>query len=82
MGKIKEIMESYEANCLEKNLITYDNAVMYRGYRIFHSSNGWLKKFEFVSDDYDGPGDHRLGSADSLEEAIIEINELEIFLND
>ena len=67
--------DDFEAEMIDHNVITFKNALMYRGYRIYHSDSPWPGKFQWVHDSYDGPGDNRLGSADTIEKCVIEIND-------
>lgn len=72
------ILEKWELDMLEKNIVTYQNAIMYRGYRIYHSDNAWVDKWSFIHDSYDGSedaNDHRYGDAKTIEECIVAINE-------
>lgn len=74
------LLEQFEANMIAKNIITYSNAVMYRGYRIYHNGSIWpnYEKFEFCHEDYDGAPDshdHRFGHGHTLEDCIKNINE-------
>lgn len=72
------ILELYEANCLDRNIVTFQNAITYRDYKIYHSTDSWVEKWSFVHDSYDGAEDahdHRHGSAKSIEDCIVAINE-------
>lgn len=72
------ILEKFEAEAIEKNIVTYQNAIMYRGYRIHHRDSAYDKRWSFIHDDYDGAEDahdHRLGSESTIEECIVAINE-------
>ena len=72
------VLEQYEVDCLEKNIVTFQNAIMYRDYRIYHSDNSWVEKWSFVHENYDGAEDahdHRYGDAKTIEECIVSINE-------
>lgn len=71
-------MKDFEAQMIDNNIVTYSNAVMYRNYKIYHTADGYISKFCFVHQDYDGAPDahdHRHGFAASIDEAIILINE-------
>lgn len=46
--------------------------ITYRDYTI---KRGEHTKFEFVHNEYDGPGDNRLGACDTLEDCMTEIDE-------
>lgn len=68
-------LDQIERDQLDKGTLTYDNPLRYRGYLIFHSDHGYGGKYEFAHKEYDGPGDNRLGSAQTIEECVVEINE-------
>lgn len=73
------ILEKFEADMIEKNIVTFQNAIMYRGYRIYHNDDSWVnEKWAFVHDSYDGTpdaNDHRFGNGYTIEDCIIKINE-------
>lgn len=72
------LLERFEAEMIEKNIVTFQNAIMYRGYKIYHSADSYLETWAFVHDSYDGAEDahdHRHGSAKSIEDCIVAINE-------
>lgn len=56
---------------------TRSNPLMFGDYKIFLNDLAWPGRYAFVHKDYDGDGDYRLGSKDTIEQCIIEINEIE-----
>lgn len=68
-----EVEKNFRDN-LEKGFIDSCVPIRYRGYKIHNAGNGYVK-YEFVHEDYDGPGDNRLGFGKSIEDCIIQINE-------
>ena len=67
-------LDQIERDQLDKGTLTYDNPLRYRGYLIYHSPTGW-GKYGYAHKEYDGPGDPRIGSAQTIEECVVEINE-------
>lgn len=54
----------------------WDNPIWYKNYRIYISDMHEVTHYEYVSDNYDGPGDKRCGHAYSIAEAKTDIDEL------
>lgn len=67
------ILESIKASTL-----TYDNPLMYQGYRIYHNDGGPFKAYAYQADDYDDSPDardNRFGFCDSIIDCIRKINQ-------
>lgn len=70
--------EEFELKMIEKNVITFSNAIRYMEYKIHHADYmpSTNHVFHFVHEDYDGPGDHRCGYGATIEDCIKKINEI------
>lgn len=51
--------------------------IRYRDYDIYSTVHGPIGWVEYEHRNYDGPGDRRIGTAATVEEAKIEIDEIE-----
>lgn len=76
------ILDNFEKEMIKKNIITFSNAVKYRGYLIYHNDSIWpnYEKFQFVHKDYDGAPDskdYRFGYGHTIEDCVEKINERE-----
>lgn len=64
---------------IKTGTLTYENPVMYQGYRIHHNgANEKAIPYTFQHEDYDGADDahdHRYGFGSSIEDCIRQINE-------
>ena len=56
---------------------TFDNPIMYRGYRVYLGDGPWSTNWCFCHEDYDGPEDRRAGVASTITQAEAAIDELE-----
>lgn len=69
--------EYWDFRALQTNTLTFHSPIFYRKYKIYHNESGWPvgAVYCYVHDDYDGPGDNRLGHGKTVEECIEAINE-------
>lgn len=77
MTELQEKLKHIREDELKRGILTFDNPMEYRDYKIYHNDSPWPGKYAFVHKEYNGPGDYRLGSKDTIEQCIIEINEIE-----
>lgn len=66
----------FEVEMIQKNVITYQNAIRYADYLIYHSDVVYRKDqtFSFHRDGYE-PGDKEWGQGETIEDCIDQINE-------
>lgn len=75
------LTESIRKEQIQRNILSHENPLMYRGYLIYHNGGGWGGKFEFIHKDYDGEEDSRFGHGESVEHCVEQINDqIEMFI--
>ena len=77
----KTSAEYWILESIKYGVLTYDNHLMYQGYRIFHEDeiDPMANRFKFVHDDYDGApdaNDYRFGVGISIMDCVKKINEI------
>ena len=60
--------------------VTFENPIIYQGYKIYPSPYGHWNNWLFCHKDYDGPEDKRLGDGKDVMECIEKIEEYTEYL--
>jgi hypothetical protein len=74
----KTSSEYWILESIKSGTLTYDNPLMYQGFRIYHNDGGQFQAYAFQADDYDGAldaNDHRFGFGDSVTGCLNQIND-------
>ena len=73
----KTSSEYWILESIKSGTLTYDNPLMYQGFRIYHNYGSSLQDYGFQADDYDGApdaNDYRFGFGDSVTDCLNQIN--------
>lgn len=77
MTELQQRLAEARRRELETGTLTFENPLRYGEYRIYHNAMGWPigHAFAYLHDQYDGYGDHRLGTGETIKDCILQINE-------
>lgn len=73
LSEVKQKLSDIDKEFLRRGILTYENALHYRGYLIYNTGT----RYSYVHKEYDGAPDaydSRLGLAGTIQQCVIEIN--------